>query len=262
MFLSMMGLPPAHFDEFLHFKDLVLASSSEAVAKVPVEERERMRQEAVTWIQDYFAGEIRRRETSGEAGDDMLGWLLTSEVDGEKLPRENLLDILGVLMIAGLDTVGASLACSLSYLARHAEQRSILVADPSLWPSAIEELLRYESPVTSGGRVATTDLDLPSGEHIPAGTLMALSWHAANVDPGFFPDPLTVDFARSPNRHMAFASGFHRCLGSHLARMELTVALEAWHSRIPDYQIKPGTSLTYSEIVRTPRHLPLIWSVA
>ena len=70
---------------------------------------------------------------------------------------------------------------------------------------------------------------------MPRGTLMSVIWAAANVDPDYFPNPLTVDLRRSPNAHIGFASGFHRCLGSHLARMEMHVALEAWHQRIPDY---------------------------
>ena len=119
-------------------------------------------------------------------------------MEGERLPREDLLDILGLLMIAGLDTVAASLACFLSYLARHPDDRRRLVADPSLWPSAIEELMRYESPVTDGGRIALADLELPSGEHVAAGTKMGISWHAANLDPDAFDDPLTVDFDARP----------------------------------------------------------------
>ncbi len=161
------------------------------------------REEAVVWIHDYFNRLLDDRLGIDDAGDDLLGWLLTTEVDGERLPREDLLDILGLLMIAGLDTVAASLACFLSYLARHPDDRRRLVADPSLWPSAIEELLRYESPVTDGGRIALADLELPSGEHIAAGTKMGISWHAANLDPDAFDDPLTVDFrprAESPHR--------------------------------------------------------------
>jgi cytochrome P450 len=213
----------------------------------------------VEWLQAYFNDSLDAREASGDPGDDMIGWLMSTEVDGDRLTRENLLDILGLLMIAGLDTVAASLACMLSYFARHPEDRARVVADPSLWTDAVEELMRFESPVTDGGRIATQDLVLPSGEKIPAGTHMSISWSAANLDPDYFPDPLTVDFGRRPNPHIAFASGFHRCLGSHLARMELRVALEAFHRRIPDYRIKPGVELEYSGNPRTPLNLELVW---
>jgi cytochrome P450 len=256
IFLSILGLPVSDLDDFLHFKSLTLGNE---FATLPFEEAMARREEAVVWIHDYFNTLLDARLGATDAGDDLLGWLLTTEVEGERLPREDLLDILGLLMIAGLDTVAASLACFLSYLARHDDDRHRLVADPTLWPGAIEELLRFESPVTEGGRIARVDLDLPSGEHVAAGTKMAISWHAADLDPAVFTDPLTVDFERTPNPHIAFASGFHRCLGSHLARMEMHVALDAWHRRIPDYTIVPGSDLTYSGNPRAPHHLHLTW---
>jgi len=256
IFLSILGLPLNDLDDFLHFKDLTLGNE---FATLPFEEAMAHREEAVVWIQDYFNRLLDDRLESGEPGDNLLGWLITTEIDGERLPRADVLDILGLLMIAGLDTVAASLACFLSYLARHPSHRALLVADPSRWPLAVEEMMRYESPVTDGGRIALADLELPSGESVAAGTHMGISWHAANLDPEYFPNPLEVDFERSPNPHIGFASGFHRCLGSHLARMEMRVALEAWHRRIPDYGIKPGSDLTYSGNPRAPHKLTLVW---
>ncbi len=256
IFLSILGLPLADLDDFLHFKKRILGTE---FATLAFDDAMARREEAVVWIHDYFNRLLDDRLGADDPGDDLLGWLLTAEVEHERLPREDLLDILGLLMIAGLDTVAASLACFLSYLARHPDDRRRLVADPSLWPSAIEELMRYESPVTDGGRIALADLDLPSGEHVTAGSKMAIMWHAANLDPDAFEDPLTVDFTRMPNPHIGFASGFHRCLGSHLARMEMQVALEVWHQRIPDYEISPGSDLTYSGNPRAPHHLTLTW---
>jgi len=256
IFLSILGLPLADLDDFLHFKSLTLGNE---FAFLPFDDAMARREEAVAWIHGYFNGLLDQRIGAADPGDDLLGWLITTEVEGERLPREDLLDILGLLMIAGLDTVAASLACLLSYLGRHPDDRRRLIADPSLWPSAIEELMRYESPVTEGGRIALTDLELPSGVHVPAGTHLRVIWHAANLDPEVFPDPLTVDFERAPNPHIGYASGFHRCLGSHLARMEMQVALEAWHARIPDYVITPGSDLSYSGNPRAPHHLSLTW---
>ena len=256
IFLSILGLPLADLGDFLHFKDLTLGNE---FTTLPFDEAMTRREGAVVWIHEYFNRLLDERLGADDAGDDLLAWLITTEVDGERLPRADLLDILGLLMIAGLDTVAASLACFLSYLARHPDDRRRLVAEPTLWPSTVEELLRYESPVTDGGRIALADLELPSGEHISAGSHMAISWHAANLDPDAFTDPLTVDFGRIPNPHIAFASGFHRCLGSHLARMEMHVALDAWHCRIPDYEITPGSDLAYSGNPRAPHHLSLTW---
>lgn len=257
IFISILGLPLEDLESFMRFKNMTLGIGMPKDATP--EQMMELRIEAIEWLQAYFNESLDAREASGDPGDDMIGWLMTTEVEGELLTRENILDILGLLMIAGLDTVAASLACMLSYFARHPEDRARVIADPSMWPDVVEELMRFESPVTDGGRIAMKDMVLPSGEKIAAGTHMNVSWSAANLDPDYFEDPLTVDFARKPNPHIAFASGFHRCLGSHLARMELRVALEAFHRRIPNYEIKPGTELFYSGNPRTPLDLPLVW---
>ena len=151
------------------------------------------------------------------------------------------------------------LTLHLSHLARHPQDRARITSQPDLLRSAVEELMRYESPVTEGFRTVNADLTLPSGTQIKAGSHLHLSWSSANLDPDFFDRPLEVDLQRNPNRHIGFASGYHRCLGSHLARMEMQVALRAWHQRIPDYQIKPGTDLVYTGNPRAPHHLPLVW---
>ncbi len=257
IFLSIMGLPMKDLPGLLNFKELTLGN--EQLQRDPPEVAANKRAEAVEWIQAYFNRSLGEREARGDPGDDMLGWLLTAEAGGETLTREDIHDILGLLIIAGLDTVAASLACFLSYLARHPAPRQELVDDPSRWPLAIEELMRFESPVTDGGRIALEDLELPSGVKLPAGTLMIMSWSSADLDPKYFPDPLTVDLNRSPNPHVGFASGFHRCLGSHLARMEMVVAMQAWHDRIPHYRIKPGVELVYSGNPRAPHTFPLVW---
>jgi cytochrome P450 len=256
MFLSMMGLPLDQLDNFIHFKDLSLDIGDPTM---PLEDRLARRAEAVTWLQDYFTSDLDAREREAKPRDDMIGWLSTAEVEGYRLTRTDVLDILGLLMIAGLDTVTSSIACFLSYFARHPEDRARIVAEPELTRGAVEELMRFESPVTEGSRVTREDLTLPSGARIPAGSWIHMSWSAANLDPVVFPDPLTVDFTRRPNPHLGFASGVHRCLGSHLARMEMEVAIKAWHERIPDYSIAPGESLVYSGNPRAPHHLPLVW---
>jgi cytochrome P450 len=148
----------------------------------------------------------------------------------------------------------------LVHLARNPHRRAHLNAHPDAWPAAIEEMMRYESPVTQGFRHVVEDVELPSGT-MKAGTNAIVWWAAANVDPEAFHDPLTIQLDRSPNPHICFASGWHRCLGSHLARMELRIAMDAWHSRIPDYRIPDDVELTYSVNPRAPHHLPLEWEV-
>ena len=171
--------------------------------------------------------------------------------------REDILDICFLFFIAGLDTVTASLDCFFAYLAQQPEQRRRLVEDPSLIPAAVEELLRWETPVMAVARVAVEDTEL-GGCPIKAGQHVSVLIGSANTDDAEFGDGDAVRFDRDPNRHLAFGGGIHRCLGSHLARHELRVALREWHRRIPDYSIKPGHTLTYTPGMRSIDHFPMI----
>ncbi|HKE72739.1 MAG TPA: cytochrome P450, partial [Acidimicrobiales bacterium] len=239
IFLSIMGIPQAEREHFIGFKNVIIPGDSTA-PRDPAE-----RHAAYTDCEEWFAAEFDRRERSGDYGDDIIGWLLQVEVDGRRITRDELHGICNLLMIAGLDTVAASLSCILAHLARRPDERDRILADPSLWPGAIEELMRFESPVTQGFRHVVEDVELPSGT-LKADTNAIVWWAAANVDPEAFEEPLDVRLDRSPNAHICFASGWHRCLGSHLARMELRAALDVWHSRIPDYRLAEGAELTYS----------------
>ncbi len=257
IFLRLMGIPSDDLDYFVGFKNDILRD----IPGETLDDRAIRFFDAAGRCYDYFNRVLDEREASGELGDDLLGGFLTAEVDGHRLTRENILDICYLLMIAGLDTVAASLSCILGWLARHPEERKRVVANPTMWPNAIEELLRWETPVPQANRTPLEDFEV-DGEVIPAGTNVTVLWAAANLDPATFENPLTVDLERSPNPHYTFASGFHRCLGSHLARMELRAALDQFHRRIPDYEIGPGQELRYEAMpVRLVRPLPLVWEV-
>ena len=182
--------------------------------------------------------EQRRREPPR---DDLIGGFLTTEVDGDRLSDDDIIDICYLLVIAGLDTVTSSISCLVAWLAQHPEERDRLVQDPSRLPEAIEELMRFESPVHLGHRWITEDIEI-EGRRFRGGTKVMVVWASANLDPDAVSDPLTVDPERPDVRHVSFASGFHRCLGSHLARLELRIALEELHRRIPDYRITPGAA--------------------
>jgi cytochrome P450 len=253
IFLELMGLPQDRLPDFLEFKDAAIRPKGDTPA-----EQQAYQRRVIGRMNDYLNAEFERRLVAGQPGDDLIGGFLTVEVDGDRLTREDILDIVFLLLIAGLDTVSSSLSLMVSYLAKHPEQRRQLVDDPSLLPAAIEELLRIEAPVPMGGRFATDDFEL-NGTAVSQGDLVTVFWAAANVDPDAFPEPLTVDFARPANRHITFAAGFHRCLGSHLARMELRAALGAWHRRIPEYSIAPGKEAVYrNDGVRMVDPLPLV----
>jgi cytochrome P450 len=169
-----------------------------------------------------------------------------------------VVDIGYLFFLAGLDTVTASLDCIIAYLAQNPEQRASLAKDPALIPNAIEELLRFESPVSGVPRITTEDTEL-GGCPIAKGTRVNVMIGAANTDDRFMEDGDDVDFHREVNKHIAFGAGAHRCLGSHLARMELRVVLEEWHARVPDYSLAPGIELEYSEGLRQVENLELVW---
>ncbi|WP_161630289.1 cytochrome P450 [Mycobacterium sp. UM_CSW] len=256
IFLRLMGIPLDRLDYFLQNKDDLLRD----VEGETVNQRDARYKVAGARCYDYFNKVMDEREASGEPGDDLLGRLMTAEVEGHSLTRENILDICFLLMIAGLDTVAASLSCILAWLARHPEDRQRIVANPQMWPDAIEELMRWETPVPVAVRTPTIDTQI-GDTVVEAGTEVVVLWAAANLDPEKFKDPMTVDLTRRPNPHYSFASGFHRCLGSHLARMELRAALDQFHKRIPNYQLTPGEKFSYEAMpVRLARPLPLSWA--
>src|SRR5262249_23762120 len=128
-----------------------------------------------------------------------------------------------------------------AFLAQNPEYRRQIVEHPDIIPSAVEELFRWESPVPIGiARIATQDVELPNGHLVKEGTTVTPCFGAANLDSASIQHPSEARFARTPNPPLAFGGGVPRCLGSHLARRELRIALLEWHQRIPDYTIKPG----------------------
>jgi cytochrome P450 len=252
IFLSQLGLPLDDVPFLLWVKDGIIR---------PVDDDHRTT--AGPRLVEYLEAELDRREAASVAQDDLIGDFLAAEVDGHRLTREDVIDITFLLVLAGLDTVTSSLSCMVDWLARHPAERDRLVADPTLAPSAIEELMRVQTPVPAGSRHATADFSI-GGVDVKAGDDLRVVWAAADMDPDVFPDPTRVDFERPNNRHIAFASGFHRCLGSHLARLELRVAMETLHRRIPDYRLDPDRPPGYQNTapVRCVDPLPLLFTPA
>jgi cytochrome P450 len=252
VFLRLLGLPLEDLDLFLEFKNNIIRPGAE-----DQQEFERIQAETGQRIYAYFDKVLDERER--QPRDDLMSGFLESEVDGHRLTREDILDICYLFLLAGLDTVTASVGCMVGYLASHPDQRKRLVDDPSLIPAAVEELLRWETPVPGVPRVVKEDVEL-AGERLEAGERVTVLVGSANIDGSEFPEPDKVDFSRQANRHLAFGGGVHRCLGSHLARLELRVALEQLHERIPDYTIKPGEEPEYSMGIRAVEYLPLVFT--
>jgi cytochrome P450 len=260
VFVGLMGFPWSELDTMIGLRDGILHPEKiDPDAQFDLEKRSAVNKANGEAIYEYFGAWLDERQVRPQ--DDILTHFLQAEIDGEKLSREEILDICFLFLIAGLDTVSDSLTCFWAFLAQHDEHRRQIVGDPSIIPGAVEELLRWESPVTFGvPRVATNDTVLPNGEAVAAGCPVMVFYGAANVDPSQFEDASSVCFDRADNRHIAFGAGVHRCLGSHLARRELRVALREWHQRIPNYRIKPGhEELEYPPGLRHVKDLTLAW---
>ena len=251
VFLELLGLPIDRAAEFIALKD--------GIIRPPASSREeRGEMVAATGSQIYAVLQEVVDARLEERRDDFISGFLDAEVDGERLTPEEVIDICYLFFLAGLDTVTASLDCMLARLAQHPVERQRLVDDPAAIPHAVEEMLRWETPVTSVARITTGDTVL-SGCPIVAGTLVSVMLGSANTDEAAWDAVDEVDFDRAVNKHLAFGGGIHRCLGSHLARMELRVALEEWHARIPDYRLADGAELLYSPTLRQIDNLPLVW---
>jgi cytochrome P450 len=255
VFLTLMGLPREELALFLELKDGIIRP--EARSGDPRDPAE-IRKEMGARIYGYFNRLIDERKRAPL--DDTMSYLVQVAFEGRSLTREEILDISFLLFLGGLDTVTATLGCSVAYLARNPVLRGALASDPSQIPAAVEEFLRHESPVMTVPRIATQDVTV-AGTQIRKGELVMLLLGSANNDPAEFGDP-SVQCARERNRHLAFGAGPHRCLGSHLARLELRIALEEWLARIPDFAIAPGETPSYSPGIREVRYLPLVWTPA
>jgi hypothetical protein len=245
----MLGVPETDGDLFRKWIHLVLevGISDESVIMPALQE-----------MSAYFFTEIKKRggQEKARGGEDLISFLLDARMEGKPLSDPHLVGTLRLLLVAGIDTTWSAIGASLWHLATHAEDRRRLVADPSLMPTAIEEFLRAYAPVTMAREVVkeTTVGGCPFKEK---GQVL-LSFPAANRDPAMFPQADKVLIDRAENRHAAFGLGRHRCLGSNLARLEMTVAIEEWLKRFPDFSLAPGAKVTWSEgTVRGPRRLPV-----
>ena len=194
-----------------------------------------------------------------EPRDDLLTLVANAEIDGEPVPQDLKRGYIVLQILAGIDTTWSAIGSGLWHFAQHPDQRARLLAvadDDLLWATAIEEVLRYYSPVTMGRQVvADTEV---AGCPVRAGEQVLLTFPAANHDPAAFDDPDEFLIDRAVNRHVAFGLGVHRCMGSNLARLELTVALQEWLRAFPDYSLDTSRETTWANgQVRGPRNIPV-----
>jgi len=242
---DMLGFPPEDGPRFRRFVETTLEG-----VNLPPEER----MEKMTALFDYLFEQVR--EHVDHPRDDLTSFLIDAKLYGHRLEREHVAGTMALLLIAGIDTSWSAIGASLWHLAKTPEDRHRLVADPGLLPTAIEEFLRAYAPVTMA-RLVRQDMHW-RGVDMKADDWILLSFPAANRDPAQFDRADEVVIDREVNRHAAFGLGIHRCIGSHLARMELRVALDVWLERVKDFTLADPVAVTWSAgQIRGPRTLPL-----
>ena len=179
--------------------------------------------------------------------DDAISTLVTAEIQGEPISDDIILNIIDLIMAGGFDTTTAVTSNALIYLAQHPADRTRLIEDPDLIPQASEEFLRHFTPQQALARTVTKPITLGGVDLVP-GDRALLSWASANHDEAAFEDPDEVQIDRFPNRHTAFGIGMHRCLGSHIARAELTTMVRRVLDRMPDFEVVVGEAQRYPTI--------------
>jgi cytochrome P450 family 142 subfamily A polypeptide 1 len=177
--------------------------------------------------------------------DDLMSALVQAEIDGERMTDEELLQEGLLILVGGNETTRHVLTGGCEALIRHPSQRQRLLEDRSLVPTAVEEMLRWVTPIQNMNRTATRDATL-RGRRIRAGDKLLLLYPSANRDERVFADPFAFDVARDPNPHVAFGFGAHFCLGASLARLELRVLFEELLDRIPDLELASEAPLAAS----------------
>jgi cytochrome P450 len=245
IFLSLMGLPLDQTAQFLDWENGIL-HSGEMDTRIA----------CARAINDYLLGVIAERRKAPT--DDLVSYILGQQIDGRAVTDKEALAICFLLFVAGLDTVTATLGFIFKHLAEHPEHQQQLRDKPELIGDAIEELMRAY-PIVVSSRLVTRDVDF-HGVKMKQGDRVTLATMLAGRDGTEFPNPDVVDFAREKVNHISFAAGPHRCIGSHLARREMRVAVEEWLGRVPPFRVKPGeTPTTHAIGVFGVDYLPLVW---
>ena len=208
----------------------------------------------------YLENHLKWRQTQPARGD-LIDTILAGVTydDGTVAPWEHKVSILVDLTFGGIATTTFVMGSAIHHLATHPDQRQLLLDDPALVENAIEEYARFYPPVVGLGRTATRDVEV-SGTTIKEGEFVILTYACSSRDPRHMEEPEKIDLRRQGIPHSTFGVGPHRCIGSNLARVELTATLEEWLKRIPEFRVKTGTEPTYvTGYLRSMRSLHLEW---
>lgn len=246
VFLDLMGFPQDALDKFLSWEYAILHSRGD-MARLQWGMRE-----ALAWVRGFIE-EVRARPAS-----NLTSYIVHGQIDGRPLTDDEIVGMVVFLWVAGLDTVAATTALMFRRLALQPELQQRLRDDPELVPAAVEEFLRMQ-PMVNTPRRAKQDHEI-DGVPIKKGDWVIIFNSSGNFDPAEFEDPREFSLDRPSNRHLTLGGGPHRCLGSHLARRELRIALTEFLRRIPQFSMKPGASLmAFPGLVAT-SHVPIVWN--
>jgi pimeloyl-[acyl-carrier protein] synthase len=228
---GLLGVPPEDRRQFKVWADSILSFQGAGVLPAGFLE---LSQESLVAMRGYFSGLIEERRRHPH--DDLLGRLVEAEMGGDRLTEAELMTTSVTLLIAGYETTTTLITNGLYTLLRHPDQLQSLRDDPALMPAAIEELLRFESPLQRNPRRVAGDMEY-AGQRMRAGELVLQMLGSANRDQAVFPDPDRLDITRQPNRHVAFGQGIHFCLGAPLARAEAQIAIGTVLRRMPHLRL-------------------------
>ncbi|MGZ3457228.1 MAG: cytochrome P450 family protein [Archangium sp.] len=247
---EMLGVPPGDYRKFQHWSNRLISNTkmTDILLSIP----------SLLRFSRYLRNLIAQRRAS--PGDDLLTALIQAEEAGDKLTPEELLSMVFLLLVAGHETTVNLISGGTLALLQHPEQLERLRKDPGLIGPAVEELLRYASPVEIATERFTREDFSVAGVTIPRGDLVLAVIGSANRDERHFQAPDTLDLGREPNKHLAFGMGIHYCLGAPLARLEGQIALQTLVNRFPDLRLaKPAESLKWRTgiVMRGPTRLPV-----
>jgi cytochrome P450 len=250
---DMMGVPAEDRPLILAMSNIVLSGGDPELVENQDDPLTAFLEAGMTLagVMERLAAERLERPT-----DDLTTALVRSEVDGERLSHAEIASFFILLLVAGNETTRNAISQGILALSEHPEQRARWMADPSLTRTAVEEIVRWTSPVTWMRRTATQDGEL-NGFRFRAGDKFLLFYAAANRDPAVFADPQVFDLARDPNPHVGFGGhGPHFCLGAHLARREIAVTFQTLFERLPDLEVTGEPDRLRSSFVNGIKRLP------
>ena len=254
VFMKMVDLPLADSTLLMHFATQILrpdgTTGTEMAESVD---------KAIKGFYDYLDPVVNERR--GKDGTDMISAIINSEVNAKPMIHSEALNIISNLLLAGLDTVVSFLSFMMIFLGRNPGHVKQLVDAPDTIPRAMEELIR-RFPIVADARMVARDVEY-DGVSLKKGDMIQAPTAYSGLDPAVNEDPWTVDFARRRPNHNTFGDGAHRCAGMHLARMEITITLQEWLSRIPTFRLAKDAKPQYaSGMVATVKGVPLEWDVA